>query len=207
MLAQVEAAIVPLLPPVDPERQPAEQDLVPGRTVGGAGGQGEKAVVPGAVDLDLGVAVSRDDMRNGGDDDDDDEVHPSIPVLGSPLHDAENRRRLGRVKDKKRKQVRVEDEDEDEDETAIAIPMKKRRVSRELEDGSPTTTRPADAVYKEAKKHKHKKLLGLELDELPKSNTKLQPRVEGTARDAKKTKKKKKQKGGDEFDDLFSTLL
>lgn len=211
VLAQVEAAIGSLLPPVEAERQ-LEETTVPGQTEGGAGAHDDMAVVVGAADFDLGVAVSRDDLRDDDDNDDGDDggdgdVQPSIELMSPPSPrlpplDAAKRRELDRVKDKKRKKPRVQDEDGE----AIAVPTKKRKASREAEDGSSTMARSANAVPKEAKKHN--KALSLEHDRSRSrtSGTKLQPRTEGTARDAKKPKKKKK-KGGDEFDDLFSSLL
>lgn len=190
VLAQAEAAIAPLIP--EPE-----EDLVPVQSELGADIHGE--AVARSADFDLGVAVSRDELLDG----DGDNVHPSIERVALPIPrvpPAKDTLNPDQTKDKKRKKLMTEEE---KSATAQGN-SKKRKLSREAEEGFSTMEKTADTMRSFQANKQSKPELG---NGTSRTDKKSKPHTEEETQAAPKPKKKRKQKGGDEFDDLFSSLL
>ncbi|CAN8097479.1 unnamed protein product [Discula destructiva] len=210
VLAQVEAALAlftPAEPEPQPEREPEQEDNVAPMQSGlGAEVQGE--AVPRSADLDLGVAVSRDELPGGsGDDDDDDDAQPSTEPFPSSIPRpalAKKRRDTDRTKDKKRNKPR-DGEDSTTAPSGSPKGTKRRKVATAAEDDSSMMKGVADKLsLVEAKSQRRPELEdAASRVVVPKPKT----HADKTMKVENKPKKKKKKKGGDEFDDLFSSLL
>lgn len=187
----MEAALTPLLPSEqEPELEP-ENHTVPVQTQLSTEVQGE--AVPRTADLDLGIAVSRDELS---DDNDDDDLRPSTePLMSSSPKVTLTRKRhdVDSTKDKKRKKPIAGEENSTNPESLGEL--KKRKTKRIA--GANSLSKGAEADMP----------LESEGNELRIPDKKSKARGEGPSKEELPPKKKKKKKGGDEFDDLFSSLL
>lgn len=166
VLAQVEAALAPFVRPAEPPEgggdhaeagQAPAQALVARMAAGRAGGPVAPQDGGGSNNsLDLGVAISRDEL---GDDD---------------------------------------DEGEEDKDVASKRP---RRPSPPAERPPPKEEKP-DKGESKGKKRPRADDPGSSRKGKPEKLTRPE-----SSRDEKKPKKKKKKNGGDEFDDLFSSLV
>ncbi|KAF3769674.1 hypothetical protein M406DRAFT_325168 [Cryphonectria parasitica EP155] len=172
VLAQIQAAIQLFIPPPKQEEEETRATEEPARPAaviahGSAEGIGTSG---GSDQLDLGVAVSRDEMSGGGGGGRDDDVDShdtrqdieqrSSPVPRQPLMDEVSEAGRGGGKSRKQKRSRIDDGS--------------ARTNREGRE-PPRRTQSPPAVVE--------------------------------AMEVKKAQKKRKKKGGDEFDDLFSSLM
>lgn len=200
VLAQVEATMTPFVPVEPPPPPPSLRKPQPEETLRSVRvTQGDIDISTTVADagdvVDLGVAISRDELEG------ETSVRPSVEPSSSmkEYHDTDRR------KGKKRKKSRIETTEARNEMSGLPSEATEKRQKPPAGDLKLKSTKPETMVeeLKEVKKYKKAKLDAspsqMEKDEL---NTK----TLDEAKAVKKTKKKKK-KGGDEFDDLFSSLL
>lgn len=205
VLAQVEAAMAPFVP-ADPTAPPPPKPQLVG-TSGSVGiVQGtvdaSKAIADAGDSVDLGVAISRDEL------DDETFVQPSIEPSSSiqEHHDTGNQ-----TKGKKRKQSlrnentksRAEVSGFSSEQWEIAEKRKKPPAA----ENKPKSAKPGSILEELQEPPKKRKKPKLDISSSSLADE--QGRLTNTVDEAKAVKKakKKKKKGGDEFDDLFSSLL
>lgn len=197
VLAQVEATMAPYVPaeptPLSPKPQPAEMS---GSVESARRPFEASKTVADAGDLvDMGVAISRDAL------DEETYVRPSVELSSS----TKEYRDTDETKGKKRKKSKVDAAEIRAEMWELPSEKSDKRQKSPAGKLKFQSAEPQTLVEesKEPKKHKKPKLdvsSSLTDKEGPSTKTLDEAKV------LKKTKKKKK-KGGDEFDDLFSSLL
>lgn len=223
VLAQVEAAVAPFVP-AEPDSEPESKyrQLERDRSgpagasvqqVEAGGAYGPKTVAADTGDLDLGVAVSRDEL-DGGDFVQQPSVEPiptPVPRVLSPTTKKGCPDDPDETKIKKRKKSTSDSNGRPSAEVPEAFPEQSEPIKRpkKLQAGEPKRRSTEIETFVEgskndaskSKKSKPHAVSSRTGDKEPKTMTALDK-----SKEVKKPKKKKK-KGGDEFDDLFSSLL
>ncbi|KAJ4424715.1 RNase MRP subunit [Gnomoniopsis sp. IMI 355080] len=194
VLAQVEAAMAPFVPVEPPKPGPEETS----GSVGAVEGAVALKAVIDSGDLDLGVVVSRDELDDGS------RVQPSAEQILSPIpkmlstkeqHDSD------RMKSKKRKKPKIESSETTGTPEVFSVASTAAEKRQKLQPGEckPGTVEPATTKNFDESKESRK-------SKKPKLDDTLSRTRDDKLKATKKSTKKKK-KGGDEFDDLFSSLL
>lgn len=198
VLAQVEATMAPFVPaepsPPPPKSQPERTSSSVGTSQGPV--DASKAVADAGDLVDLGVAISRNELEE------ETFVRPSVES-GSFTKEHHG---VDKTKGKKRKKPRDETTDPGAEMSGLPSEKSEKRHKPPAEELEPKSTKP-EMIFEEPKEPtKHKKP---KLDVKSSSLTDKQHLRTKTLDEAKPTKttKRKKKKGGDEFDDLFSSLL
>lgn len=199
VLAQVEATIAPFVP-AEPSSPTLKTQLEkPSSSIGIAQGivDASKAVADAGEFVDLGVAISRDEL--------DEEIYDVRPSV-EPGSSAKDRHDMNKTKGKKRKNSGNDTTERRAEMSESPSDQSEKRQRPPAGELKLKSAKPETIVekLKEPKKQKKPKL---DVN----SSYLTDKRDPGTksldeAKAIKKTKKKKK-KGGDEFDDLFSSLL
>lgn len=202
VLAQVEAAMAPFLPAEpSPKPQPEEKSL--GSVRIGQETSAPKVVADaGDLEVDLGVAISRDELDDGIS------VQPSIEPSSSTKGHLDMENISKGKKRKKPKNEAIESRAQVSEFPSEISDVAEKRKKPSAAGRIPKSTKPESIIeelQEPPKKHKKPKLDVSSSSLLAEKQEPITKTLD-EAKVIKKTKKKKK-KGGDEFDDLFSSLL
>lgn len=193
MLAQVETAMAPFVPVEQQTSQPEEK---PGSVRAAQGADPSKSVIDNE-ELDLGVVVSRDELNDGVN------VQSSVERSCTPtpqLSSKKTHQDSDRTKSKKRKELKVKGNEANDRLEAFPATSLAPEKRKKLQPGKyiSETTEPATSCGESKESRKSKK---------PRLDQVLSKTKDDGSKIIKRKSTKKKKKGSDEFDDLFSSLL